>query len=98
MDSMDTISIWIPGKPAPQARPRLGRGHVYSPEPSGGWKDAVALALSQATRRPPEPYAGAVKVTMHFHIGEGCRLVVEPDADAFADVDLYADGYTHRDA
>lgn len=69
------ISVWIPGEPKGQPRPRAfargGSARVYDPGTAEGWKGLVAAAL-----RPHlgDPLLGPVRVTMRFLMPRPGRL------------------------
>lgn len=47
---MIRFSFTVPGEPVAHERPRLGRGHVYTPKKSSDYKDQVASLVKGATR------------------------------------------------
>ena len=56
------IVIEIPGEPIGKGRPRLGRGHTYTPEKTRAWEKMAALEAMRQYRG--NPLEGPVKLTV----------------------------------
>lgn len=55
-----TLTLWLPGKVAPKARPRFNSGQAYLPQNYRGWKrDAVIEVLCQISKRLDLPLTTA---------------------------------------
>ncbi len=67
---MPEASFFVPGKPAPQPRPRVamiaGNSRVYTPNTAKAWKRTIALVSKQ--HRPASPIEGPVSVCLSFYI------------------------------
>ena len=61
------ISFTVPGKPIPQARPRVTQNgrHTYTPRRSVVYREAVALC-AQSAMRGKKPLSGALHVRVQF--------------------------------
>jgi crossover junction endodeoxyribonuclease RusA len=55
----------IHGHPVPKGRPRLGRGHAYTPSTTRAWEEHVGWAYKEAGG---PHYAGHVEVEMLFRV------------------------------
>lgn len=61
----DTITITLDGEPVPKARPRFGRGRVYTPARTKKFETDLAwMAKREMIGR--KPLAGALKVEIVF--------------------------------
>jgi Holliday junction resolvase RusA-like endonuclease len=93
--SVDPISVWIPGDPVAQPRPRAratGRG-VYDDGRADPWKDRVrmmAAAAVQGAQAGSWPIRGPVAVELEFRATRS--PIARPDADNLAKAVLDALG------
>lgn len=58
---MTEYTFTVLGNPIPKARPRLARGHVYTPSRTKAWEQAVALAYHGPL------FSGYVGLRLHFY-------------------------------
>jgi Holliday junction resolvase RusA-like endonuclease len=62
------FSVWIPGVPKGQPRPRAfsrgGKARVYDPGTAEGWKSAIAREVGP--HLPEKPLGGPVAVSLHL--------------------------------
>lgn len=64
------LTVWIPGTPKGQPRPRAfargGKARVFDPGTAEGWKSAIAYAVrdSLAVESHDLPFSGPVHVTL----------------------------------
>jgi len=47
------IAIYIPGEPIGKGRPRLGKGHTYTPEKTRTWEEMAALEARRQYQGEP---------------------------------------------
>ena len=82
---VSAVTVWVPGVPKPQPRPRAfargGRARVYDPGTAEGWKSAVATALRAHIPETPVTDAVDVRVTFYLprpkgHLGTGRNAAV----------------------
>lgn len=60
------IEFTVAARPVPMARPRVVRGHAYTPKRCADYKKLVAAAAREAMRGK-ELMTGAVQVRLWFH-------------------------------
>lgn len=62
-----TETIYVPGTPAPQPRPRMTRtGRAYNPPTADAWKAAVRSGWTISANEPFMPFAHGLRVRMEF--------------------------------
>ena len=59
----EPITIIVPGKPIPKARPRLGKGNVYTPVKTVLYERLVGLKATQAMAGK-KPFTGPVRLDL----------------------------------
>ncbi len=59
------VRFTVPGSPVPKARPRLGKGRVYTPSPTKGFERAVGFRARTACKVPTTM---PVKVRLLFYV------------------------------
>lgn len=76
------ITIKIPGKPQGKERPRLGKGHVYTPSSTKSYETLIGT-LANVAMRGHEILTGPVSVVMSFQFGskEGGFYIGKADLD-----------------
>lgn len=62
---MTTISFFVPGTPAPKARPRLAKRHVYTPASTSAYEQRIAKAAAKAMGKK-RPSIRPASVTLAF--------------------------------
>lgn len=45
---MSEYALWVGGAPVPKERPRVVRGHAYTPGRTRAWEETIAVAWRQA--------------------------------------------------
>lgn len=93
-----SLSVWIPGKPVPQPRARVGRGHGYDNGKADPWKDLVrrmAAVAVQGAHTGAWPVEGAVSVQLEFQLD--AEPTKRPDVDNLAKAVLDALGPSRAD-
>lgn len=55
---MKSIAFTVPGIPRPKARPRLGKGHVYTPKTTAAYERTVAVYALRAMALAAWPRGG----------------------------------------
>ena len=69
------LNFVVPGKPVPKGRPRLGKGHVYTPKKTKDYEKKVAMVALQARQICGlKKLTGPVEVLMTVLDGVCCRL------------------------
>jgi len=59
------FTFTIPGGPVPKGRPRLGKGHVYTPKKTKDYEQKVAALCLMARRKAKlKPFEGPVEVAV----------------------------------
>lgn len=59
----EPVTIIVPGKPIPKARPRMGRGNVYTPVKTVLYERLVGLKANQAMAGK-KPFTGPVRLDL----------------------------------
>ena len=59
----ESVRIFIPGVPVPKARPRFGRGRVFTPKKTRAYEDTIRLEATLAMKGR-KPLTGPVKFTL----------------------------------
>lgn len=82
------IRFIIPGQPVAKGRPRLGRGHVYTPAKTVAYEQVVALA-AKAAMRGNKMLTGPLDVRLLFFLNKpksnkSTEPVGKPDFDNLA--------------
>lgn len=77
------FSVWVPGKPKGQPRPRAfargGKAAVYTPGTAEAWKSSIAVAVKQFL--PAVPIAAPVRIDLRFMMPRPKRLMRRKDPD-----------------
>ena len=87
---MKEVSFRIPGKPAPQPRPRKGKhGNFYSNSPkSAEWKDLIRLFSKKYYQKPPWPGPVGMQLDFEMPIPKAVKdqhwVAKKPDIDNLA--------------
>lgn len=63
----EAIRIFIPGIPVPKARPRFGRGRVFTPKKTRAYEDTIRLEATLAMKGR-KPLAGPVYMLLTVYI------------------------------
>lgn len=66
------LDCFVPGKPRPQARPRIGAHGAYSPK--SGWYDLLVMAFNAANVQGC-PLSEALRVDADFYLPRPARLM-----------------------
>lgn len=73
MKKIKPLSVWVPGAPKAQPRPRRSaNGGVYTPDSADRWKSAVAGFVTG--NKPPRVMQGPIEVELIFHMPRPARL------------------------
>lgn len=67
---MKPLILWVPGNPVSKGRPRFANGHVHTDAKTRDAEEELKWRLRAANARP---FAGPVKLEMHFHRGDNRR-------------------------
>jgi crossover junction endodeoxyribonuclease RusA len=75
----DWITFTVPGSPVPKARPRLGKGKVYTPQRTRDAETAIAwhAKIAMAGRKP---HQGPVNLCIRFAVSSK-KVMARPDID-----------------
>ena len=72
----DIKTLWVPGSPRPQSRPRVGmHRNIYQPD--SGYQAEVAATWLEKFGKCPIPKGTPVEVTLTFHFGKDPGLKVQ---------------------
>ena len=81
--ALPLVNLYVPGNPVPKARPRLARGHVYTPPRTVHAEERLLEYLKIKYPRL-RPVYGSLGVTLRFWIAatkKGERSLRQPDLD-----------------